>query len=412
MSIIDRFRAAVGGFFSFNNLEQSGAKLLFGSLPSAAGVRVDTHNAQTLSAVWACVSILSNGLSQLPIGLYKREGDNITPVTDHPVSDLFTLGFNADLSAFMGMYAGQSQISLRGNSYLEIERSGDGTPSALHLLETDATWPVIDETLPRLIVDHYQTTFNGTTRQLIPEDVVHVRGHAERGVFGRSPITAAREAIGLALAQEKFGAKFFGNDAKSGGYFIQPAVTNVRSAKQQADSIVNEQGGPERSHIPKVLDPGVKFIPTMISPEDSQFLGSRAFQIGEIGRFFDVPLIFLDSSAAVGWGTGIEQTFIQFVQRTMVPLARRWEDEFTRKLLTPRERRAGMYVRINVEGLLRGDMAATVAFYTGLVGHDIVEPNEARVALNMNPIPGLNERAAQNRSKASTPQPKKENDDA
>jgi len=398
MNLIDRARTALTAFGAAwsgpGDIRQWPTVIQWAG-PTKSGVRVTDHLAQTMSAVWACSSLLADTVSQSPVGLFRKEGENVTKIdpTGHPVAALLDRGFNADLSTVMGVYTGQSQIGIGGNAYFHIARDTDGSPMALHLLDPYTTFPRLADNVPYDIVADYESSYQGRNFVYDPRDIVHVRGHTTRGVIGLSPIGAAREAIGLGLAQESFGSRFFGNDAKSGGFIIQPGDMNPRAkkAKQTAMSSDDEEGmgGPENAHRPKILDPGAKYIPVTISPEDSQFLESRAFQVAEIARFYRTPLVFLDSSSATAWGSGIEQLKIGFVELTINPLADRWADELTRKLLTPEERAAGYYVDLDTGVLLLGDMQSRGEFYSKAIQAGWLVRNEARKRERLNPLPGL-----------------------
>lgn len=398
MNFIERARSAFTAFgaaWSGPGDARQWPSIVKWASPTNSGVPVNDDMAQTLSAVWACGSLLADTVSQAPVGLFRRVGDTVTKIEpkDHPVAALIDRGFNADMSTVLGVYTGQSQIAIGGNSYFKIERDTDGTPLSLHMLDPYGTWPRLADDTPYDVLHDYESTYGGRQFVYDPSDVVHVRGHTTRGVIGLSPIGAAREAIGLGLAQEKFGSKFFGNDAKSGGYIVQAADTDPRSkrAKQQSlsGSENDGQGGPDMAHMPKILDPGAKFIPVTISPEDSQFLESRAFQVAEVARFYRVPLVFLDSSSATAWGSGIEQLKIGFVELTINPLSDRWADELTRKLLTPEERADGYYVDLDTGVLLLGDMASRGEFYSKAIQAGWLVRNEARKRERLNPIEGL-----------------------
>lgn len=361
--------------------------------PTNAGMTIDDYVAQSLSSVWGCVSLLGDSMAQIPLSLVRKDGARRTEVTDHPVAALLARGFNPDLSTPMGIYTGQAQVGITGNAYLRIVRNDFGEPEALYFLDPYATQPALVDNAPYDLVQQYDTSYRGRTYQYAPEDVVHIVGHTTRGVFGVSPITAAREAIGLGLAQEKFGSKFFGNDAKSGGFIIQPADTSARAKRQKQDAMSSGdndgQGGPDLAHRPKILDPGAKYIPVTISPEDSQFLESRAFQVAEICRFYRVPLVFMDSSAATAWGSGIEHLKIGFVELTINPLASRWTGELSRKLLTDKERAQGLRVEMNPAVLLRGDMAARGEYINKRILNGSLTRNEARGMEGDNPLDGL-----------------------
>lgn len=401
MKLIDRARAALTAFadpqaaWSGPGDARQWPNIFQWTRSTNAKVTVTDNLAQSLSGVWACTSLLADMVSQCPVALFQRKGDSVVKVAsnEHPVAALFDRGFNADLSTTLGIYTGQSQIGIVGNSYFAIERETNGDPISLHLLDPYSTALRLADNVPYDVLVGYESTYQGRRYNYEPNDILHVRGHTTRGLVGLSPISAAREAIGLGLAQERFGAKFFGNDAKSGGFFITPGETNARTKrnKQKELSGADEdgQGGPDNAHVPKFLDPGIKYIPVTVSPEDSQFLESRAFQLAEIARFYRTPLVFLDSSSATAWGAGIEQLKIGFVEITINPLSDRWADEFTRKLLTPEEIAEGYFVDLDTGVLLLGDMQARGEFHSKAIQAGWKTRNEVRVQERMNPLPGL-----------------------
>lgn len=340
-----------------------------------SGVQVNTRSALTMTSVYACINRISNPIAHFPLKIFQRvDGGGSTPVTEHPLSSRLGLRPNDFMSSRTLRKTSQAHALLWGNAYQEIERNGRG--------EAIGLWPLLpDRTAPRRIGDGlvYDTTVDSKRFQLDQRDVLHVMDLSSDGYVGHSQVHLFREAIGMGLAMEKFGAKFFGNDAKSGGFLMHPgrlsanAQGNVRGGpakKPAADNpaaLLEAQGGLDNAHRVKVLEEGMKFIQTMIPPEDAQFLGSREFQIAEIARIYDVPLILLQShEKSTSWGTGVEQLMIGFVQQTIAPWVDAWEQEMNWKLFTDEERAKGLFVKHNMNALLRGDMEARSSFYTSM----------------------------------------------
>lgn len=334
-----------------------------------------------VSAVYACVALLSDTVAQLPIGVFKKEGDRRIPQPDHPVSRLLAGNVN-DFQQRRGLIkTGETCRQLHGAATIQIERDG-GLPVGL--------WPL--NAAPRRDANG-RLVYQAGSDELNPSDVIHVRGLSQDGLNGLSPIAAARHSITLAMHAERFGRTFFENDAKSGGFIIQPGETNARAKRHKQDSLSSGedggQGGPDNAHKPKILDPGVKYIPTTISPEEAQFLQTRGFQVEEIARMYRVPLVLIQSvEKTTSWGSGVEQLMIGFAQWTIAPLAMDWEQELSAKLLTDEERAQGYYVRLDMRGLLRGDMAARAAFYQSAVQNSWMTPNEVRSREELDPLPG------------------------
>ena len=370
---------------------------LLGGGKTAAGVSVTEHNALKVTAVYACVNRIANPFARFPVEIRKpkSDGKGTERVDDHPLSRRLGTRPNDFMSSRTFRKTCQGHALLWGNGYAEIERNGKG--QAVNL------WPLLpDRTRPRRLQDRlvYTTSIGGQSFDLDHMDVLHVMDLSHDGYIGLSQIQQAREAIGLALAMEEFGGKFFANDAKSGGFLLHPgklsptAAGNLqgRPGERQPNpespaSRLERQGGLDNAHRVKVLEEGMKFVSTTIPPEDAQFLGSREMQIAEIARIFDVPLILLQShEKSTSWGSGIEQLMIGFVRQTIEPWVNAWEQEMTFKLFTEDERELGYFVKFNMNALLRGDMAARAAFYQAMFAVAGLTPNQILELEDMEPI--------------------------
>jgi HK97 family phage portal protein len=357
---------------------------------SKAGVPVSEWEALTNTAVWACVTLIADVIAMLPIDVYRRQGKRRDPQLGHPVAQLLNGSANDDMGASTVVRTLQMHTLLWGNGYAEIERTRSGGVNAL--------WPLLpDRTQPQILFSDgfrqlsYRSTIDRRSVVLPPERMIHLMGYSFDGICGMSPIYVARNAIGLGMAMEQFGSKFFANDAKSGGVLMYPGKLSDKAKENIADSF-HRNSGTDNAHKVKVLEEGMKFIPTTTTPEDSQFLGSREFQLAEAARIYRVSLVLLHSlQGSTVWGTGIEQLMIGFVTFTLGPWVERWQEELGRKLLTEEERAAGFYIKFNLNALLRGDMAARAAFYKAGITDGWLVRNQARALEDMNAIPGLDE---------------------
>lgn len=346
---------------------------LIGGGPTKAGTFVSESTALYLPVVYACVNRIANPIANFPISIVQPDGrGGWTRVDEHPMSQRLGLRPNDFMSSRTLRKTTQGHALLWGNGYQEIERNGRG--------EAVGLWPLLpDRTRPHRVDDHlvFRTNIAGTTYQLDQQNVAHVMDLSHDGYIGLSQVALAREAMGMAKALETFGGKFFANDMKSGGFLMHPgklsprARGNVnapngeqRAAPENPASVVEKQGGLENAHRVKVLEEGMKFIQTTIPPEDGQFLSTREFQIAEIARMYDVPLVLLQShEKSTSWGSGIEQLMLGFIMQTVAPWVQATEQELTWKLFTEAEREAGLRVKFNMNALLRGDMEARSAFY-------------------------------------------------
>lgn len=344
-----------------------------------AGVTVSEYGSLRLTPVYACVNRISNPIAWFPLRMYRSRPAGGKEVVSpgngkgqHPFAQRLGVRPNDLMSSRTVRKTSQAHALLWGNGYLEIERDGRGRGVGLYPLLPDRTGPV------RRNGDHwFETTIDGTRHQLDSDDVIHIMDQSQDGYVGMSQIALHREAVALGLATETFGGKFFANDAKSGGFLLHPgrltpsAKQNIRGPNGEVKrnpenpaASLDDQSGLNNAHRVKVLEEGMKFIQTTIPPEDAQFLGTREFQIAEIARIFDVPLILLQShEKTTSWGSGIEQLMIGFIRQTVGPWVDAWEQELNWKLFTEEEKEQGYYVKFNMNALLRGDMKARAEFY-------------------------------------------------
>jgi HK97 family phage portal protein len=349
---------------------------IIGGGKTDAGMDVSEHSALYLPVVYACVNRIANPLAQFPVGIFEKQaGGGSVAVTQHPLSGRLGLRPNDFMSSRTLRKTVQGHALLWGNGYCEIERNGRGEAVGLYPLLPWNTTPKRENGRLR-----YHTVIDGHNFPIDHDNVLHVMDLSQDGYVGRSQIALARQAVGMALAMEKFGGKFFANDAKSGGFLMHPgklsgqAMQNLGGKKEDAPpdspgARLEKQGGLDNAHRVKVLEEGMRFIQTTIPPEDAQFIGSREFQIAEFARMYDVPLVLLQSQqGTTAWGTGIEQLMIGFVRQTISPWIGAWEQEYNWKLFTSPERERGLYVKHNMNAIMRGDMAGRAAYYSQALG--------------------------------------------
>lgn len=349
---------------------------MIGGGPTNAGVSVSETTALYLPVVYACLNRIANPFANFPVAIMQPDGKGgWVKVEQHPLSQRLGLRPNDFMSSRSLRKTTQGHALLWGNGYQEIERNQKGEAVGLWPLLPDRTRPVrVDGQIK------FRTNIDGKTFELDHDNVAHIMDLSHDGYIGYSQVAIAREAMGMAKALEKFGGKFFANDMKSGGFLMHPGKlgpqgrANVRgpggqiqAAPENPAAAVEKQGGLDNAHRIKVLEEGMKFVQTTIPPEDAQFLGTREFQIAEIARMYDVPLVMLQShEKSTSWGSGIEQLMLGFITNTVAPWVQATEQEYAWKLFTPYERDKGLKVKFNMNAVLRGDMAARAAFYKAM----------------------------------------------
>jgi HK97 family phage portal protein len=273
-----------------------------------------------------------------------------------------------------------SHLVTTGNCYAFIDWEDYTTVKALWIMRPDRTSPVRDS--KGEMVYKYQSD---TTQIILPGYAVwHIPGLGYDGLIGYSPLTMAREAIGLSLATEKTGARLFGNGMSVGGILQHPNKMSEDAQKRLKKAIEDEHAGVDKSQRLLVLEEGMKYEKNTIPPEDAQFLETRKFQRNEIASFFHIPPHMIGDLERATF-SNIEHQALEFVVYTMRPWLVRWEKSIKRKLLLPSEKEE-YFAEFLIEGLLRGDSAARSSYYKELYYLGAMSPNDIREKENMNPI--------------------------
>ncbi|MDX2590992.1 phage portal protein [Streptomyces sp. WI03-4A] len=347
---------------------------------TASGVPVTDETALQLLAVAACVRLLSDAVSGLPFDSVKADGEIRKTVEPPPaiVADPFGGSSSAGLPTRREGFS-QMMVSLllRGNAYcLVLARDTYNRPIRLRVIHPDRV---------RCEFDKYGVRKYEIDRQSVPsEDVVHLMGMAlPEAPTGMSVISYARQAIGLGLAAEEFGARFFGEGAHMTGVVEIDADLDVNRARQIKENFSASHSGLKNSHTVGVLSGGAKWKPISVSPEDAQFLGTRAAQNLDIAMIFGIPPHMLGQvDKTTSWGTGIEQQGLGFLAYTLGPWLGRFEDAWSTMLPKPQS------ARFNADALLRTDTAGRYAVYTAARSTGILTVNEIRALENYAPVDG------------------------
>ena len=326
---------------------------------SNSGVRVDELRAMQTSAVYACVKILSETVASLPLHLYKKGKDGKNEQAEqHPLfSCLYELP-NEEMTSFEFRETMMTSLLLWGNAYARKIRDKAGHVRELWYLKPQ-NMTVERDAITTKIKYTYSDDITNQTYEYTPDQVFHIKGLSFDGVKGISPIAQAREAIGLSLATEEYGAKFFGNGARPGGVLEHPGI--LKDPEKLRESWNKVYQGTRNSHKVAVLEEGMKYHTIGIAPEDAQFLETRKYQVNEICRIFRVPPHLVGDLERATF-SNIEHQSIEFVQHTIRPWLVRWEQEISRSLLDEKERIL-YFAKFNVDGLLRGDYKSRMEGY-------------------------------------------------
>jgi len=355
-----------------------------GGNKSTAGVSVNENTALRATAVFACVRVLAETIASLPLFIYRRIDRGKEKATEHPLYEILHDQPNEEMTSFTFRETLMGHLALWGNAYAEIVRDGGGRVRELWPLRPDKTWPERDKTTKKL---RYKLILPDGEGVILPADrVLHIPGLSFDGLVGYSPIKLAREAIGLSLAAEEFGARFFSNGARPGGVLEHPGSLSKEAQERLRQSWNEMHQGLGKQHRIAILEEGLTYKQIGIPPEDAQFLDTRKFQVNEIARIYRVPPHMIGDLEKATY-SNIEQQSIDFVVNTIVPWLRRWEQAINSKLLTPSEWKE-YFAEFKVDGLLRGDIESRYKAYATARQWGWMSANDVRELENMNPIEG------------------------
>lgn len=355
---------------------------------SSAGKAVTERSAMQMTAVYACVRILSEAIAGLPLHLYRHNSEGgKEKAINHPLYRLLHDEPNPEMSSFVFRETLMTHLLLWGNAYSQIIRNGKGEIVALYPLMPNKMG-VNRDANGRLYYEYTRSTeeaptMKGSTVRLSPADVLHIPGLGFDGLVGYSPIAMAKNAIGLAIATEEYGSKFFANGAQPSGVLEHPGT--LKDPSRVRDSWQSTFGGSGNANKVAVLEEGMKYTPISISPEQAQFLETRKFQINEIARIFRVPPHMVGDLEKSSF-SNIEQQSLEFVKYTLDPWVARWEQSIQRTLLRPEEKQ-DYFVKFNVEGLLRGDYQSRMNGYATARQNGWMSANDIRELENLDRIP-------------------------
>lgn len=357
---------------AFQELWGSGA--LF-ERPSAAGVRVDQETSLRLTAVYACVRLISDTISTLPVGQFVRRDGARLPYSpaDAWVQSPSTI---VDRSTFYQQVV--VSLLLDGNAYLSITRDGSGDVVELNVLNPTDVDPKMGPTGPYYVLKR-------SGRRLQRDDVLHLTEMLLPGeTRGVSRIEKAKDALGLGLALEEYAGRFFGNGAYAGGVIEWPGSLTVEQQAQLRDAWDGHHRGVARSHRPGVLWGGAKFTPTTISPSDSQLIEERRFAVEEVARVFRVPPFMLGVTTAGSMSySSVEQQMLFFSQHTIQPYVARIENGLNTLVSNPQT-----FVKFNLSSLVRADLATRYAGYSSSLLAGWHSVNDVRTLEDLAPVEG------------------------
>ena len=359
-----------------NSFWSSPYSFFFGA--SSSGKLVSEKTALQTTAVYACVRILAETIASLPLHTYRTNPNGKEKAATHPLYYLLHNEPNPEMTSFVFRETLMGHLLLWGNAYAQIIRDGRGRVLGLYPLLPSKM--LVSRTDQGILF--YQYEKDSRTYFLSNAEVLHIPGLGFDGLVGYSPIAMAKNAIGMAIATEEYGAKFFANGASPGGVLEHPGVVKDPGKIRESWNAVYQGSG--NAHRVAVLEEGMKFQPIGIPPEQAQFLETRKYQLNEIARIFRIPPHMIGDLEKSSF-SNIEQQSLEFVMYTLDPWVIRWEQAIQRALLSGGEKRQ-YFVKFNVDGLLRGDYQSRMNGYAVGRQNGWLSANDIRELENLNRI--------------------------
>ena len=365
-----------------NALQFSDLADLYGST-SKSGVRVSNATALEVSAVFACVRVISEGIAQLPLKVIRQRGDIRNAATDLPIYKLLHRQPNEWQTSFEFREALTMHAVLSGNGYAYINRVAGKVRELIPLLPSQ----VSIEQKPDYSIVYHVSDGKEILGTIPRRDIFHLRGPSWDTASGLDCVRLARDAIGLSIATEEYQSKLHGNGGKPGGILTTSAQLSPDAMQRVREQWQQVYGSSRNAFRTAVLDGAWKYEPMGVTSVDAQTMEARRFQIEEICRAFRVfPQMVMQADKAATYASA-EQFFLNHVVHSLGPWLERWEQAIDRDLLEGDD----IYAHFETNALLRGAAADRAAFYTSLYNIGVLSPNEIRAYEDLNPYPGGDE---------------------
>jgi len=354
---------------------------------SDAGVMVNEKQAMRITTAFACVAIISSDLAALPLPVLQHMPDgSIREAFEHRLYPILQSEPNADMTSMVYRAAVIASVLGWGNSYSYIRRDGAARVIGLIPMPSEKTSAVLipkkqpNGAVKKILMYATTATEDGLAKYIDAENILHISGLSFDGYVGMSPVQSCKNAFGIALAAEKFGAQLFGNGAKASGVLSHPGQLGTEALENLKKSIREAITG-ENALRPLVLEEGMKWDQTTINPNDAQFLETRKFQREEIAALYRVPMHLLQSLERAT-NNNIEHQSLDYIRYCLRPWAVRIEQEINRKLLS-----GPYFVEHDFNAFQRGDYTSQVTGIVALRNAGIYHANDGLRQLRQNPIP-------------------------
>lgn len=382
-----RKKADAGGYTVVDLMSDVGWSIT----PSKSGQSVTLSTALQVSAVYACVRVISEGVAQVPFKVFRDEGRDKLPAKNHPLYDILHRKPNSYMTSFSLRETMMIHALLAGGAVAFVNRTGrDRRVSEIIPLDPSAVRCTKASTMGDAPRWDLKAT-DGTWKEFPAEAIWHIPGPSWDGVIGMDALKIAREAIGLTIATESSQAVLHDKGVRTSGiYSVEGALGKDQYTALRA-WITEQYAGAANAGVPMILDRNAKFMQTQMTGVDAQHIETRRHQVEEVCRYFRVRPSMIGHSGQSMTFAAAEQEFLAHVVHTLTPWYERVEQSADCQLLTDEERAQGYYTKFVTAGLLRGALKDTADFINKMVTMGVMTRNEGREKLELNPLDGLDE---------------------
>ena len=397
MSIITRIKSAIG-------LEARSTIGVNGWPVPLSATSVTPDTAQGVGACYAAVALIAEAIGSLPLRLYRKDGDDRAPATEHPLHTVLHRAPNESQSATEFWEWMVSSMLLTGNAYARITRGFDGQVRSLDPLPAERV--TIMRKGDRLVGFEYRDA-DGALSRMLPAEVFHLRNRAGSDpLIGVSPVQAARAVFQLARAEAQHGQSTFDNGTRASGILSMPGKLKPEQRQAIAQSWQSQYAGGANAGKVPIMEEGSTFTPISLSLADSEWVAARRFSVEEVARIFKVPPVLIGDLSHSTYSNSVAMDMF-FAKHTLGRHLSAIEGAINRQLLTPQAART-MYAEFSLEGLLRGASTERAAFYSSAINDGWMLRSEARKLENLPALPGVDDAPTGTATSAAKPYPSKQ----
>jgi HK97 family phage portal protein len=366
----------------FEVLQQYADAFLAGDdVPTESGSQIYGTTAMKLTSVFACNRVLAETLASCPVFLYEKDENGNRKQVSTNASELLRYAPNPDMTPVQFKETGATNINLGGNFFAQKIKNSFGQLIQLRPIPWHRVLSRYNYQTHRLeyIVDGFDIPYSR-------DDILHIPGLTFDGYVGITPISYAQNALNIGKNQDEFTNNFYNNGVQTSGVFEYEDELSDDAFKRLKEDIKTNYRGLKNAGTPLILEGGGKYREVTMKLSDAQFVESKRFTVEDICRLFRVPL-HLVQDLSRSTNNNIEHQSLEFVMYTMLPWFKRWEENLNLQLLTPEEKKKGMYFEFKIDTLLRGDAKTRAEAYATGRQWGWLSVNDIRRMENMDPIP-------------------------